>query len=135
MKTLASIYAAIGAAALASSSAFAALEFKFGDATLRFSDNGAVESLVAAGVERVVPAAEAFTLQLLDGKGELYIDGEVVPLVAGDWFRIDPAGHRAIRAAADCGIKYLCIQTKRGSLEAFTANDGALCPDKAPWHK
>ncbi|MBQ2626063.1 MAG: cupin domain-containing protein [Kiritimatiellae bacterium] len=72
---------------------------------------------------------------ILDGNGELYIDGEVVPLVAGDWFRIDPAGHRAIRAAADCGIKYLCIQTKRGSLEAFTANDGALCPDKAPWHK
>lgn len=38
---------------------------------LRLSERcGAVESLVADGAERVVPAAEAFTLQLLDGKGE-----------------------------------------------------------------
>ena len=41
-------------------------------AVLRLSaSSGAVESLCGAdGVERVVPASEAFTLQLLDGKGE-----------------------------------------------------------------
>ena len=50
----------------------AAIEFKSSGATLRLSEkNGAVESLVAQdGAERAVPAAEAFTLQLLDGKGE-----------------------------------------------------------------
>ena len=71
MKILGIKSALLAASALASSSVFASFEFKSGDATLRLSEkNGAVESLVAAGVERVVPAAEAFTLQLLDGKGE-----------------------------------------------------------------
>ena len=57
-----------------------AVEFTAGGATLRLSDTcGAVESLVADGGgrratadenNRIVAAAEAFTLQLLDGKGE-----------------------------------------------------------------
>ena len=34
---------------------------------------------------------------VLEGRGELYIDGEVVELKAGDWFRISPEGRRAIR--------------------------------------
>ena len=52
--------------------ASASIEFKSGGAELRLADaNGAVESLVAPdGYERVVAANEAFTLQLLDGKGE-----------------------------------------------------------------
>lgn len=29
---------------------------------------------------------------VLEGRGELYIDGEVVELKAGDWFRISPEG-------------------------------------------
>ena len=70
---------------------------------------------------------------VLEGKGELYIDGEVVEIKAGDWFRISPEGHRAIRAAADEGIRFICIQTKAGSLEGFTMADGAMCEDKAPW--
>ena len=50
----------------------AAIEFMSDGALLRLSDdNGAVESLRGAdGVERIVLATEAFTLQLLDGKGE-----------------------------------------------------------------
>ena len=52
--------------------AYASIEFKSGGAVLRLADtNGAVESLVAAdGAERLVVATEAFTLQLLDEKGE-----------------------------------------------------------------
>lgn len=71
---------------------------------------------------------------VIEGKGELYIDGEVVPLVKGSWFRIDPAGHRAIHAAADEGITYICIQAKAGSLGGFTMTDGKLIDgEKAPW--
>ena len=63
--------ALIAAVALAAATACASIGFKSGGTTLRLADaNGAVESLVADGVERLVPAAEAFTLQLLDGKGE-----------------------------------------------------------------
>ena len=59
-------------AVAALSSASAALEFKSGGATLRLADgNGAVEFLCGTdGVGRLVSATEAFTLQLLDGKGE-----------------------------------------------------------------
>lgn len=70
---------------------------------------------------------------VLEGRGELYIDGEVVELKAGDWFRIPPEGRRAIRAAADQGIRFVCIQTKAGSLEGFTNDDGVACDEKAPW--
>jgi hypothetical protein len=62
-------------AAVAASFSFAAsasVEFKSGGEVLRLADaNGAVESLVAVdGSERLVAAIEAFTLQLLDEKGE-----------------------------------------------------------------
>ena len=71
---------------------------------------------------------------VLAGKGELYIDGKVVPIAAGDWFRIDPEGHRAIRAAADSPLTMICVQTARGSLKGFTFTDGQLVDEKAPWH-
>lgn len=71
---------------------------------------------------------------VLAGKGELYIDGKVVPIAAGDWFRIDPEGHRAIRAAADSALTLVCVQTARGSLKGFTMTDGELVDEKAPWH-
>ena len=62
---------------------------------------------------------------VLEGRGELYIDGEVVELKAGDWFRISLEGRR--------GIRFVCIQTKAGSLEGFTNDDGVACDEKAPW--
>lgn len=72
---------------------------------------------------------------VLGGRGELYIDGKVVPIEQGDWFRISPEGRRAIRAAADSALRFICIQTKAGSLEGYTAADARMCEDKAPWLK
>ena len=69
---------------------------------------------------------------VLEGKGELWIDGETLPIQAGDSFRIDPAGKRAIRAAADSSLKYICVQTKAHSLGGFTMTDAKLVDDKAP---
>ena len=63
---------------------------------------------------------------VLDGAGILFIDGEEIPLVQGDCFRIDPAGARCIRAAEDRPLHFLCIQVKAGSLEGFTMNDGVM---------
>ena len=72
---------------------------------------------------------------VLEGAGEIYIDGEVVALKAGDWFVVRPEGHRALRAL-DAGMTFICIQTKAGSLEGFTMTDGVVCEgEKAPWLK
>ena len=70
---------------------------------------------------------------VLAGKGELYIDGKVVQIEKGDWFRIDPEGRRAIRAAADSSITLICVQTRKGSLGNYTMTDGVLVDDRAPW--
>lgn len=69
------------------------------------------------------------------GKGQLYIDGQVVDIKAGDWFVIRPNGHRAIHASDDEGIKFICIQTKSGSLQEFTAGDAIILEEKTPWLK
>ena len=60
------------AAVALASSACASIEFKSGGARLRLADgNGAVEFLCGVdGMACLVSATEAFTLQLLDGKGE-----------------------------------------------------------------
>lgn len=72
---------------------------------------------------------------VLEGAGEIYIDGEVIALKAGDWFVVRPEGHRALRAL-DAGMTFICIQTKAGSLEGFTMTDGVVCEgEKAPWLK
>ena len=36
---------------------------------------------------------------VLSGSGEIWIDGEVHAINAGDWYRVSPSGKRAIRAA------------------------------------
>lgn len=69
---------------------------------------------------------------VLAGSGELYLDGEVTTIAAGDWFRIAPEGRRAIRAGEN-SITFVCMQTKVGSLEGFTMTDGVICEEKAPW--
>lgn len=48
---------------------------------------------------------------------------------------IRPNGHRAIHASDDEGIKFICIQTKSGSLQEFTAGDAIILEEKTPWLK
>ena len=70
---------------------------------------------------------------ILEVEGTLYIDGEELPLKAGDVFRIDPQGERCLRAADGDAMRFICIQAKAGSLEGFTMNDAALTqPDAKP---
>lgn len=63
---------------------------------------------------------------VLEGKGRLFIDGEELPLAKGDCFHIAPAGARCISAAEGSDLHFLCIQTKAGSLEGYTMNDGII---------
>lgn len=63
---------------------------------------------------------------ILSGNGKAEIDGEVVPLVAGDWIRISPNGKRRFFAAEDRAISFACIQVKAGSLEGYTRDDAVM---------
>ena len=63
---------------------------------------------------------------VLEGKGSMTIDGEKVELAANDFLRVAPAAKRQLSAAADSGIKYLCIQVKENSLENYTAADAVM---------
>lgn len=63
---------------------------------------------------------------VLEGEGEAVIDGETIALKAGDWVRVAPAASRKFSAAADKGIKYICIQVKAGSLEGYTMSDAVV---------
>lgn len=63
---------------------------------------------------------------ILEGRGRMVLDGESVELSANDYLRVSPAAKRQIFAAADSTIKYICIQTKAGSLENYTATDGIM---------
>ena len=68
---------------------------------------------------------------VLKGGGTLFIDGEETAVGEGDAIRIDPAGKRCFKAGAQ-GMKFICIQTKRGSLEQYTMDDGVINEDVKP---
>ncbi|QPH88163.1 cupin domain-containing protein [Campylobacter concisus] len=68
---------------------------------------------------------------ILDGDGELFIDGEMLKVSKGDTLRIDPEGKRCFRAGKS-GIKMMCIQSKKGSLEQYTMSDGVMVTDIKP---
>lgn len=63
---------------------------------------------------------------ILSGKGSVVLDGETVPLTAGDWLKVSPAAKRQFSAAADTGMTFVCIQVKEHSLAGFTADDAVV---------
>ena len=63
---------------------------------------------------------------ILSGKGSVVLDGETVPLTAGDWLKVSPAAKRQFSAAADTGMAFVCIQVKEHSLAGFTAADAVV---------
>lgn len=70
---------------------------------------------------------------VLEGKGQVWLDGDVTDIAAGDCFRVVPAAHRCLRAGAE-GLRYICIQAREGSLVQFTMGDGKLVEgQKTSW--
>ena len=70
---------------------------------------------------------------VLKGKGQFYLDGEEFPVAEGDVISVDPAGARCLKADAQSPIRYVCIQTRAGSLVQFTQNDGVPAEGKPSW--
>lgn len=70
---------------------------------------------------------------ILSGRGEMQVDGVVVPLRAGSALRIAPSGLRCWRALGTEPMAYLVIQAKAGSLEQATASDGIVSDQTVAW--
>jgi len=70
---------------------------------------------------------------ILKGKGQFFLDGEEFTVTEGDVIRVDPAGARCIKADAESPIRYVCIQTKAGSLVQHTQGDGTPAEGKPSW--
>ena len=103
-------------------------------AKMNIGNEGRVElhdtlSLTGAEVSiNKIPAGECvpFVHSHKTNEGKAVLDGEDIALRKGDWLRVSPATKRQIFASANSGIVYVCIQTKEGSLEAFTSNDAIV---------
>lgn len=63
---------------------------------------------------------------VLSGRGRVELAGVSYDIKEGDWFKVDPETPRRLFAAADASLRYICIQTKAGSLEAYTMGDGVV---------
>lgn len=63
---------------------------------------------------------------IIEGSGKAVVDGETIELAAGDWLRISPKAKRQFFASNSSPIEYVCIQTKAGSLEGYTATDAVI---------
>ncbi len=70
---------------------------------------------------------------ILEGKGQLFLDGEELSIEKDDVIRIDPQAARCFKADDSSALKYICIQTQAGSLSQFTENDGFPVETKPSW--
>lgn len=70
---------------------------------------------------------------VLSGRGELQVDGEILPIQAGSAVRVAPGGVRGWRALGAEPMTYLVIQAKAGSLEQFTGSDGLVSEAPVRW--
>lgn len=61
---------------------------------------------------------------ILEGEGEMELDGEKVALKANDALRIAPSVMRKMSAKTD--LRFLCVQVKENSLTQWTQNDGII---------
>lgn len=74
---------------------------------------------------------------VLSGKGSFFVDGEEFLISEGDCLRVDPKSERCLKAADDSALRYLCIQSRAGSLQGYTMSDGIISEEfkKPSWLK
>ena len=104
----------------------------------RLALTGAEISLNAMPAGVSVPFVHAHKMNeevyiILEGKGQLFLDGEEFTVEKDDVIRIDPQGERCFRADDASGLKFICVQTKAGSLTQFTEKDGIPVKSKPSW--
>jgi mannose-6-phosphate isomerase-like protein (cupin superfamily) len=58
------------------------------------------------------------------GRGEMLVDGQVIPVSEGSLVRIAPEGARTLRSFPGEDLYFVCIQARAGSLPEGTGSDG-----------
>lgn len=69
----------------------------------------------------------------IKGKGEFQIDGEIFPVQEGSIVRVDPAGERCWRNCGDTDLYCVVIQTRSGSYQGATIQDGVGVKKQVTW--
>jgi len=68
------------------------------------------------------------------GRGQMQVDDETFDVEEGTVVRVATGGARALRAAADEELSFLCILAREGSMpDAEAADDGQRVDEKPVW--
>ncbi|MBL0386666.1 cupin domain-containing protein [Tumebacillus sp. ITR2] len=67
------------------------------------------------------------------GKGQFYIDGQVLEVGEGSTVRVAPNGVRCWRNNSSEDLHYIVIQAKEGSLSQYTLTDGKMTIPQFQW--
>ena len=67
---------------------------------------------------------------ILSGAGEIWLDGEVIALRAGDWLRVAPAAKRAIRALPTEAMRLSRIPTSARQSRGLYDDRGMPCEER-----
>jgi mannose-6-phosphate isomerase-like protein (cupin superfamily) len=72
---------------------------------------------------------------ILKGSGLFHVDGDEFEVREGHVVRVAPAGARCLKADEHNAMRYICIQTRVGSLQQFSHNDGVRLESMPSWLK
>lgn len=61
---------------------------------------------------------------ILEGKGQVYINGQVSDIKKGDCLFIEPSEKRAFKNIEN--LSYICVQARKNSLHGYTMTDGKI---------
>lgn len=75
------------------------------------------------------------TYIILKGEGDFQVDDDSFPVSEGSVVRIAPQGKRSLRNSSDTSMVYMVIQSKAGSLEQWTTEDGIRLENRRNWDK
>ena len=73
------------------------------------------------------------TYIIIKGSGYYQVDDDCFPISEGSVIRVAPKGVRGLCNTSDEPMVYICVQSKEGSLEEHTAEDGGRIAWEPKW--
>ena len=73
------------------------------------------------------------TYIIIQGSGYYQVDDDYFPIKTGSIIRVAPEGVRSLCNTSDTDMVYICVQSKKDSLEEYTTDDGERVPTEPKW--